>query len=198
MEKDVIFRILTIFSQIDRKIAEFQSVTTLHCPPLCGKCCTSNKIEVSVAEMFPLAEELFRRDEAVVWLGRLSAAGDTDICLFYQPDPLIPGNGRCQFYSWRPSVCRLFGFASVKDKKGKPKLAACARQKISFPSIVESAGNSVQSGLIALNFTDYSIQLSGVDPYLGSRLLPINRAARIALEKYGLEMQMAGSQHFSN
>ncbi|OQX23610.1 MAG: hypothetical protein BWK80_25130 [Desulfobacteraceae bacterium IS3] len=148
--------------------------------------------------MLPLAEELFRRNEAADWLARLAEVGDTDSCVFYQPDPLIPGNGRCRFYSRRPSLCRLFGSASVKDKNGKAILAACVCQKKAFPSIVESAGKAVSEGLVSLNFTDFSIQFSGIDPYLGTRLLPINRAARIALEKYGLEMQMADSQHFSN
>jgi Fe-S-cluster containining protein len=198
MKKDIIFKILTIFSEIDGKIAESQSLTQLHCPPLCGICCsTSRKVEASVIEMLPLAEELFRRGEAADWLERLSQVGDTAPCVFYQPDPLISGNGRCGFYSWRPSVCRLFGFASVKDKNGKPILAACIYQKKAFPALVESAGKAVAEGLVSLNFTDFSLQFSGIDPYLGTRLLPINRAARIALEKYGLEMQMADSQHFS-
>ena len=126
---DLSYRILELYSQIDRQTSEFQSKTGLQCPPGCGQCCESSVAQATVLELLPAAEELFSRGEAQQWLGCIASIRNNERCVFYYPDPLIPGNGRCELYLLRPSVCRLFGFAVMKNKDGKPELITCRARK---------------------------------------------------------------------
>jgi len=193
MQNDIISRISEIYSHIDKETEAFQNRTSLQCPPGCGKCCTSVKVEATVPEMLPLAQELFQQGEWYLWLERIAAADDERKCVFYQPDPVISVNGRCLVYPWRPTLCRLFGFAAVKNKKGLPEAVICEHQKKNMPEIAAAVKAAVPDGLPIPKFTDFSIQISSLDPCSEIRPIPINRAARLALERYGLAMQLAGS-----
>lgn len=183
------------YGQIDQQIADFQAATQLHCPSGCGWCCENPTVEATPLEMLPLALELFRRGEADQWLARATqiyqAGGNaTGVCVFYRPDPLVEGNGRCQVYQWRPSICRLFGFATVTSKVGQPELAACVRHKALLPDIVAATQEAIAQGLPAPSFAQLSQQVANIDPYLGRQQMPINQALKIALERVGLSLQM--------
>lgn len=196
MENKFINEILSIYSEIDVQVEAFQFAVKLHCPPGCGICCKSTKVEANVIELLPLARELFHRGEAEIWMERAQATCYEGICIFYDPNPPRMGIGHCRFYAWRPSVCRLFGFSKVKDKTGKPKLAVCIVQKNIMPDVVENAEKSIFHGIPAPGLTDFFLQIMGVDP--SGRLMPINRAIYMALERYGLEIQMTDSQNQYN
>ncbi len=193
MRNDIISQISVIYSQMDKETGTFRNITSLQCPPGCGKCCTSVKVEATVLEMLPLAQELFRQGEWSRWLEHIAAAEDDRKCVFYQPDPLVSENGRCLIYPWRPTLCRLFGFAAVKNKNGLPEAVICEPQKKNTADIVAAVRAAVLNGLSIPKFTDFSIQISACDLCSENRPMPINRAARLALEKYGLAMQMAGA-----
>lgn len=196
MENKFINKVLTIYSEIDVQVEAFRSVVKLHCLPGCGICCTSTKVEANVIELLPLARELFHQGEAEFWMERAQATRYEGICIFYDPKPPRIGIGHCRFYAWRPSVCRLFGFSKVKDKTGKPKLAVCIVQKNIMPYVVENAEKSISHGIPAPGLTNFFLQIMGIDP--SGRLMPINRAIHMALEKYGLEIQMTASRNQYN
>ena len=143
-----------------------------------------------MTEMLPVARELFRRGEAYGVLEHLRSDGDTGICLFFVADMVASFKGHCRYYSWRPTVCRLFGFAARKNKRGKQDAAFCERQKEWAPALVAEAGNALTRGLKAPDYTNFSIRFSAMD----SELIPINRAIRMAVERYGLWVQMVEAQ----
>jgi Fe-S-cluster containining protein len=147
-------------------------------------------LEATVTEMMPVAQELFRRGEAYRVLELLSSDGDTGMCVFFVPDSMASFQGHCRYYSWRPTVCRLFGFAARKNKRGKQDAAFCKSQKEWAPALIVAAENALSRGLKAPDYTNFSIRFSALD----SELMPINRAIRMALERYGLSVQMAEMQ----
>jgi Fe-S-cluster containining protein len=141
-------------------------------------------------ELLPAAEELFSRGEARQWLERIASVGETKRCVFFQPDRLIPGNGHCQLYVFRPSVCRLFALAAVRDKDGKPELMACRRQKEQIPVLVKGAQEAISRGMAVPSFDYFFFKMVALEPSLGRQRVPINRALHLALERYGLTVQL--------
>ena len=182
---DLSCRVLELYSEMDRQTAELRTVTGLRCLPGCGHCCESTTPEVTATELLPAAEELFSRGEAQQWLESITSVGETARCVFFQPDPLIPGNGHCQLYALRPSVCRLFAFAVMKNNNGKPELLTCCRQKEQMPFVVERAQEAISGGMVVPGFDYFFLKMVALEPSLGRQRLPINRALHLALERYG-------------
>jgi len=187
---DLICSVLELYSEMDRQTAEFRTATGLRCLPGCGQCCESSMPEVTVLELLPAAQELFSRREAQQWLERIASIRENERCVFYQPDPLIPGNGRCDLYILRPSVCRLFGFAVIKNKYGNPELMPCRRQKKEAPSSVKAAQEAISSKMSVPSFNYFFLQIATLEHSLGRHRLPINQALHLALERYGLTIQL--------
>ena len=191
---DLICSGLELYSEMDRQTAKFRNATGLRCLPGCGQCCESSMPEVTVFELLPAAQELFSRREAQQWLERIASIRENERCVFYQPDPLIPGNGHCDLYILRPSVCRLFGFAVIKNKDGKPELLTCRRQKEQIPVLVKKAGEAISRGMAVPSFDYFSLQMVALEPSLGRQRVPINQALQFALERYGLTVQYTDAE----
>lgn len=191
MDATVLARLRQIYEEIDRQAAALKAMTELRCPPGCGTCCSSREVEATELEMLPVARELFRRREVLSCLERLGAAADEGPCVFYQPERSARGEGCCGIYILRPAVCRLFGYGAVKNKYGIAQLAVCTVMKKVIPRPAQDAAYAVERGLPAPTFTDFARQVAGLEPSLGRRLLPINRALRFALEREGLALQLA-------
>lgn len=195
MDLDIAHRVMESYTQLDQHIEAFQSVTTLQCPPGCGQCCENPNVEVRPFELSPLVLELFRRGDVDVWLHRAQAAHYQGACVFYAPDPLIAGNGRCQVYAWRPTLCRLFGFSTAPDKLGQPRLVACIRHKQTQPDAVAAAQGAIASGTAkAPSLTEATQQILALDPSVASQTLPINEALCVMIERLGFWLQMQGYQ----
>lgn len=186
-------KVFFLYRQIDEQTAALQAATGLQCPSGCGQCCENPDVEATPLEVLPLALELFRRGEALMWLERLQA-GEDSICVFYRPDPVLKGNGRCLMYFWRPTICRLFGFATVKNKQGQLALAACIRHKQIMPEVVRQTQEAIANGLLAPNFSDFYMAIAALDPYLGQARMPINQAVAVAIKRVGLMLQLADSE----
>src|SRR6185295_15429071 len=125
-ERKRFFSLLKIYHKLEKETKQFQAETGLHCIAGCGRCCENPRIETTVAELMPLAFRLFQRGEESGWLDKANRSESKGQCIFYKPDPLIEGKGRCSVYQWRPLICRLFGFSAITDKKGRPSLVTCA------------------------------------------------------------------------
>ena len=175
---------------MDRQTSEFQSRTGLRCPSGCGQCCESSVAQATVLELLPAAQELFSRGEAQQWLGRIASIRNNERCVFYHPDPSIPGNGRCELYLLRPSVCRLFGFAVKKSKDGNQELMTCRRQKGQNPLSVKVAQEAISRKMSVPSFDYFFLQVATLQHSVGTQRLPINQALQFALEKYGFTMQL--------
>jgi Fe-S-cluster containining protein len=183
----IVSQVLALYADLDRQVATFQLESGLRCLPQCGRCCPVSDIYTTVLEMLPLAEEMLRRGAAEAWLTRIGLAAATPGCILYQVHPPENVGGHCGFYPWRPSVCRLFGFAAVRNRNGGRSLAACKCLKAAAPLAVEAAGVHAEK---APCFSDVGAILYAIDPAAGSRLMPINGALQQAVQRTGLQMQM--------
>jgi uncharacterized protein len=188
MKTDIADQVSNLFATIDRHTQAFQSATGLHCPSGCGQCCDNEKIEVTVLDCLPLAIDLFQQGEGEFWLTQFTEPS-RESCLFYQRDPVKPGNGQCLQYAGRPLLCRTFGFGTVRNKAGMPELAVCFVHRETQPETVLRSQQSIQLGYPAPNFADLAMQLEAIDPAIGRERYPINQAMQRALERVGFQRQ---------
>jgi len=92
------------------------------------------------------------------------------------------GIGRCRYYSFRPLVCRLFGYAARRNKAGHPELRLCKTMR------EKSLENPISWSLPDARLMDPPVyqdcfhQVASIDPAKGFRLLPINVALKAALD----------------
>jgi Fe-S-cluster containining protein len=181
-----IARILEVFSQIDQQVAAFQLRTGLRCPNACGRCCPEAEIYTSSIEMLPAAHELLLRGNFQSWLERVQNERQEGVCVFYQKHT-IDNAGHCEFYALRPSVCRLFGFASVRNRLGQRVLSTC---KILKTTHAEDVAKAIKLQNEAPCFSQFTPLLMDIDP-TANQLLPINAALRQSILTLGLHIQMA-------
>lgn len=166
----------------------FAADSGVRCREGCGDCCNNPQVETTVGELLPLARELARRGQEGPWHER-ATKGHGERCVFYAPSAQDPAQGRCSIYALRPGLCRLFGFAAVRDKEGHPRLAACRVHKADTPEVVEAAQKGLQTGsLEAPLFMEWQerLQAIGSAPSLSEKL-PINDAIVRAIERYALQ-----------
>jgi Fe-S-cluster containining protein len=90
--------------------------------------------------------------------------------------------GSCDYYEFRPLLCRLFGFVSRKNKYNRPEFSTCNVIRGIDPERVRRAEIAVSEGLSCPVYQDSFMRIAMIDPYLGYRLLPINQALKGAIE----------------
>ena len=173
----------------DAGIERLTQATGLGCPPGCGACCLSPEVETSVADLLPLACALFERGAAEAAQDRARGARDAGPCVLYAPSADDPRQGRCTVYAERPSICRLFGFASRRARGGGLEHAACRELRAAHPEASARAAAAVAEGLAAPRI---DAEPGAIALLLGeARPLPINHALRLALERVGLLRALA-------
>jgi Fe-S-cluster containining protein len=186
-----------LYAEMDRQTAAFAAASGLVCPPGCGACCLSPAVEATVLEVLPLARWLVHQGQAERALAALAESRSPQ-CLMYQPQSEDGTQGRCSVYGVRPLLCRLFGFAAVRDRTGAPRLAACWRHQETLPEAVARTRQVLGSAPDDANamdvpmFDTWALRLSQIDPHYGTERLPINEALGRAVQYYGLWQQMQG------
>jgi Fe-S-cluster containining protein len=205
---------MALFVDIDRQTGKFSAQTGLKCKSGCGACCENPDVETTIAEVLPLAVYLWSRNLDPDATGAINRAPTDDgigaelvsarsICVFYKParpaasrlktragDPVLKGQGRCGIYAYRPGLCRLFGFASRKDKHGQSELMTCKVIKDSQSQACQHTQEELQKGdRHAPLLTAHAFCVSNIDPVHGQKLLPINQAIRSAVEKIGYSIE---------
>ncbi|KAM3096343.1 YkgJ family cysteine cluster protein [Phormidesmis sp. 146-35] len=183
-------QVMALFEQIDQQTEEFRQATGLSCSSDCGRCCDRPSVEATVLDVLPLAIALFQQGKAEEILDQLET-DSPQRCIFYQPDPTNSQKGRCGVYLWRPSLCRLFGYAAVRDKHGQPQLAACTELKATRSLTLTHIQQQLTQGLSAPSFVEFATRMESIDPAIGSQRFPINQAIRLALQKVGLSAQFS-------
>lgn len=181
IDMEIVTKVEQLFAELDAKIARFTDASGLRCVDGCGECCNKKDIEATVLEFLPLAAHLWKNGKALSVLEKLENEYVSDTCVFFL-------NDRCSVYPFRGLICRLFGFSFVTGKDGKKKLSTCVIIKEKSPGQVEEAGSLADGGFEVPVMTDFSSRLIGIDPEMGRRFLPINRAIRGAIEKLGLSL----------
>ena len=178
-----------LHASLDAGTARLTRATGLGCPEGCGACCLSPEVETSVADLLPLALALAERGEAGAALTAARAAGDAGPCVLYAPEPGDARRGRCTVYAERPSICRLFGFASRRAKGGGLELAACRELRAAAPAATARAEAAIAGGL---DVPRIDVDASTIALVTGdARPLPINHALRLALERTGLARDLS-------
>ncbi len=191
----VIDQLAGLFREVGTRAEIFKEMTGVRCPDMCGRCC-EKEVETTALEMLPLAAELWSKNEADMWLDKIHGSEKAGLCVFFRPDTHIPGNGRCGIYSLRPLICRLFGFFTVKDKYGKYVYGSCKVIKEQYPASFRAAKRLIEEGYHPSSMTDFTIKIIGMGSDIGRKMVPINTACKIALEKVGFtltKMQEGGS-----
>lgn len=64
---NVVKQVLELFSELETHIEKFKSSSGAHCISNCGYCCNKEDIEDTVLSFIPLAVELWRTNEAMLW-----------------------------------------------------------------------------------------------------------------------------------
>ncbi|QBN18512.1 YkgJ family cysteine cluster protein [Flavobacterium nackdongense] len=172
-----------LYSRLEKEITAFKSATNLHCLVGCGKCCSKPDIDASPLEFLPWAFHLFLNGKAEEVLLELDNSPITT-CHIYRPLALLEEyNGSCSNYSYRGMICRLFGYAASRDKYAKLRLAICKIIKEDQLENFNSTEKLISDGLYVPIFTDYYMQLAQIDYQMGTILVPINEALKMAIEE---------------
>jgi hypothetical protein len=100
----------------------------------------------------------------------------------------ISDAGHCSFYSFRPALCRLFGYAAVRSRTGAQALSICKHIRQNDPQTAAAAMAYAEE---APCFVHYGSRVYALDPVLGNGLMPINTALRRAIERLGLHAALA-------
>lgn len=190
--EELALRVARLYRSVDAGTACFSRKSGLKCPPGCGHCCEYDKITSSVLEFLPFACDAWKRGKAEEWIRRIHALLTPSKCVFYEELSPGEGKGHCLIYEWRPLVCRLFGFSSVRDKMGGHIYAACTVFKKEYPDKVKKAMKLSNSRSAAPVLMKFDGTLWGLDPALSSEQLPLCEAALIALEKVGIICSLTG------
>lgn len=99
--------------------------TALSCPDGCGSCCEGFIPDLLPVEADFLADWLLgRRPDLAAAILELDEgyAQSSPPCPFYERGR--PGGG-CGIYPARPMICRLFGYAAVRDREGAESFSLC-------------------------------------------------------------------------
>jgi len=174
---------MEIYREMDALSSRFQNAIGLRCLPACGICCESEEVEATVVEVIPLGWQILLRGEEERYLSAIEESErlGTERCVIYDPAQSRETGGCCSLYEFRPLVCRLFGFAARREKKGGLEFAACKWIKDATPEVLIRARMGVESGLPVPIYQDAFMRVASVNPALGFRRLPINRAIKEAL-----------------
>jgi Fe-S-cluster containining protein len=182
-------RRLPLFQAVDAAITAFQDATGLGCPTGCGHCCETQTPYVSVADMLPIARDAVARgDGDALYDQAVAAAAAGSPCVIFEPGRL-PGG--CTRYELRPMLCRLFGFAAVKDKHGQQRLALCRIHARDLPEASARATAHVDGDGAVPIFAEWQAETDALDPDGSREQLPINEALARALERELLRARYA-------
>ena len=183
-------RLQEVYNELQEEIAQFKRAARIDCPNKCRKCCeTARFVEVSTFEMLPLSIHLWEKGKAEIILKQLKEVDPEGPCVLLNRNPSLRSEGGCRYYSFRPLICRLFGFSAIRDKYGNPKTTLCKPLKELNPGIEERIDEMIPKGLRVPFIPDYSRRVSFLHPSLGHAKHPINFSLRQVLEEVGQKIQ---------
>lgn len=172
--RELVQSVVSFFEQSQLAFSTFQRSTGLFCLQGCGACCLNHEVSASVIEMLPAAFDIVDRGKTDEVLNLLENFKDGH-CFFYCKDSSDGQLGHCGNYQYRAMVCRSFGVAAVKNKKGEKTLSVCKKIKMYYPNLFERA--SCENAPV---IGDFSRQVLALDQNL-SLVMPINQALKHAI-----------------
>ena len=175
-----------LFKRADTATDRFRRKSMMACVSGCGRCCENPQVETNIAQVLPMARYLFKMGLMEEIWQKLQNPLTAVSCILYQPDPLIPGKGRCSQYALRPLICRLFGFSARRNKQGQASLIHCLHIKNDQPENTFSTQQLINGGLKVPMFHEFSSRAESIMPE-NNQLMPINKAIQKALEIVSLD-----------
>ena len=170
-----------LFDRLEKETNQFQQTSGISCVSGCGKCCTHPNIEASPLEFLPWAFHLLLSGKAEDMHAKLIDNPNVS-CFLLSPVSAL-SKGHCGNYKHRGLICRLFGYAANRDKHGNLRLATCNIIKEEQEENYQATNEAISKGLYVPIFTDYYMQLNQIDFHLGNKLMPVNKALKMALEE---------------
>ncbi|GAB4418964.1 MAG: YkgJ family cysteine cluster protein [Bacteroidia bacterium] len=169
-----------LYKQLDKEIAAFQAASGMTCIAGCGHCCQTSDVSACPLEFIPLAYHAYKQGRALEWWEALVHEPEG---LCPQLRPLIgPSDlGFCGGYTHRGLICRLFGYASLRNKYGEQQLYTCKLLKTERAETYQATLAKIRQGLRVPIVSDYYQRLRDIDPALAETMLPIRAAVREAL-----------------
>ncbi|MFY0686234.1 MAG: YkgJ family cysteine cluster protein [Cyclobacteriaceae bacterium] len=166
-----------LFDRLEIETENVKHATGMHCLTGCGNCCMKPDIEASVLEFLPFAFDLFLKRQTELFKIRLEDSGS--ICLLFNPLSVASNTdyqqGKCGEYANRGLICRLFGYATIRDKNGQNVLSTCKWIKTTQLEEVAIAQSLIVKKQVP-GFLNYYQRLVQIDFKLSQELLPINEA----------------------
>ena len=155
---------------------KFSKNSGITCASKCHLCCLKKDISASPLEFLPLAYHLYKNGRADEVYDRLDQLPENELCVIFSV--LGDAAGGCTEYAYRGLICRLFGYASNRDKQGQNRLITCKTIKESRPYSQLTAKQLVKAPVMS----EYYMQLAAIDFGLANEQLQINQAIKRALE----------------
>lgn len=186
----IIFEVEEVFRELDQHIAQTSLITGMQCPPFCSSCCRKTDIEASVLEFIPFAASLYQTNKVDEFLTHLDQCDENSFCALFSSEAWKEGKWGCQSYQKRGLICRLFGFSYRLNRKELPELVTCKILKGKHPEEIrqlQKFGTDHPQDIPL--FRNYSMKLYAIEPDLALKLLPINQAIRLAIEKLYFQFQ---------
>jgi uncharacterized protein len=184
-QQKIVQEIINLLEENETQTRGFAAAVGLSCKAGCGQCCEDPQVETTVTEMLPLAAHVWSKGQAGETLTAIEERKASGVCVFYQPDPHVPGNGRCRVYDYRPGICRLFGFSAKKDKQASKGLVTCKTIKKEFPKEYAHAELEINKGVDVPLIGVHTLRVYSIDPVYGKELVGINQAVKTAVERVG-------------
>ncbi|MBN1553030.1 YkgJ family cysteine cluster protein [bacterium] len=175
--------IMRVYRSLDISIRRIQMETGLHCPEGCGACCLHQNVEATVAEVIPLCHYFFRTGYVprIYEILEIYKANANLTCILYLPDPDNTQHGRCQFYNFRPLICRMFGFGSRKNRLGQMDVMTCRmlkQQEDAYQRYAAFIKQHVELPVVS----NYFYKIAMMVPEYGLKLMPVNDAIQDCIE----------------
>ncbi len=181
-----------LYSDLNSKINDVIRITGLSCLENCRACCETpvENIEVSIFELLPLAIEMWKIKKAEEVLIKIEDMDNNSKCVLYVNDQNTLKEGGCSYYSYRPLICRLFGYSAVINRNGNRELTICKLIRNSRNDLIQEVRNKIRNENDLPVYSEYTQRLMGINPYLGQNRFPINLAIKKAIEFVGLKLML--------
>jgi uncharacterized protein len=184
-------QLFEVYSDLERQIADFKGRAGIDCLRKCQTCCSTAKyVEASIFEMLPLSLRLWEEGRAEEILEKLDGVHPEDLCISLNLHPTEEVPEGCLNYSYRPLICRLFGFSATVDKHGHPRIVICKPLKERNSGIDDRINEQIRGELPVPLMPDFSRKIAFIDPRLGQEKYPINIALWEALELVGQKIHL--------
>ena len=153
--KNLSNQVSELYQEMDKSSKTYKETHKLSCVSKCNHCCKNSNVSATPLEMIPLAMYLIESgkvpsDEQL----------DKDTCIF--------STKMCSVYSYRPTVCRLFGWVKVSGKV-EDRLAICPKVQTVTGKLTVTDAPDIEL---------FALKVKELYPQLGSQILPINQALK--------------------